>query len=110
VTGLVIGIAVLVVVGVLVVVQNVRMRRQGYAIPGETVVRCAKGHLFTTRWIEGGSLKAVRLGATTRYQYCPRCRRFAIVHPLKEAALTDAMRAEAVAAHERSAGPGSATG
>jgi hypothetical protein len=110
VTGLVVGIAVLVVVGVLVVVQNLRMRRRGYAIPGETVVRCARGHLFTTTWIEGGSLKAVRLGATTRYQYCPVCRRFAVIHPVKEADVTDDMRAEAAAAHERPPEPGAPTG
>ena len=90
--GLVVGLAVLVVVGILVVVQNIRMRRQGYSIPGETVVRCSKGHLFTTDWVEGGSLKAVRLGATTRYQRCPVCRRFATVHPVKDEDLTDEER------------------
>ena len=100
-TGLVIGIVVLLVVGILVVVQNRRMRRQGYSIPGQTVVRCSRGHLFTTTWIEGGSLRAVRLGPTTRYQYCPVCRRFATIHPVKEADLTDEMRTEAAAAHPR---------
>ena len=77
VVGLVVGILVLVVVGILVVVQNRRMRRRGYAIPGQTVVRCSRGHLFVTTWVEGGSLRAVRLGPTTRYQRCPTCGRFA---------------------------------
>jgi hypothetical protein len=36
----------------------------------DTAVRCSAGHFFTTIWIPGGSLKAVRLGST-RYQYCP---------------------------------------
>jgi hypothetical protein len=26
------------------------------------IVRCSKGHVFTTAWLPGGSLKAVRLG------------------------------------------------
>jgi hypothetical protein len=33
-------------------------------------VRCRKGHLFTTIWIPGGSLKALRLGRR-RFQRCP---------------------------------------
>jgi hypothetical protein len=36
----------------------------------DTPVRCAAGHLFTTIWVPGGSVKAVRLG-WTRWQYCP---------------------------------------
>jgi hypothetical protein len=75
---------VLVVVGL-----NLVMKRKGFSIPGRTVVRCGKGHLFTTVWIEGGSLKAVRLGPTTRFQYCPVGKHFAIVHPVKDSELTD---------------------
>jgi len=33
-------------------------------------VRCSDGHLFTTIWIPGASLKAVRLGRR-RVQRCP---------------------------------------
>lgn len=33
-------------------------------------VRCRDGHLFTTIWIPGASLKAIRLG-TRRVQRCP---------------------------------------
>jgi hypothetical protein len=87
--GLIIGIVILGLVLVAVVVGNVVMRRQGYAIPGQTVVRCSKGHLFTTTWVEGGSLKAVRLGPRTRYQRCPEGRHWAIVHPVKDQDLTD---------------------
>jgi hypothetical protein len=85
--GLILGLVVLVVVAALVVL-NLAMRRRGYSIPGKTVVRCSKGHLFTTTWIEGGSLKAVRLGPRTRYQHCPVGRHWAIVHPVKDAELT----------------------
>jgi hypothetical protein len=36
----------------------------------ERPVRCREGHVFTTIWIPGGSLKAVRLGRW-RWQRCP---------------------------------------
>jgi hypothetical protein len=91
-TGLIIGIAVLVLVGIIVVVTNVVVRHQGYSIPGRTVVRCSKGHVFLTTWVEGGSLKAVRLGALTRYQRCPVGKHWAIVHPVKEDDLTEEER------------------
>ena len=63
---------------------NVAMRRKGYSIPGQTVARCSKGHLFRTTWIEGGSLRAVRLGPLTRYQYRPVGKHWALVHPVKD--------------------------
>ena len=87
-TSLVVGVAVLLVVVALVVVINVIMRRRGFSIPGKTVVRCSKGHLFTTSWIEGASLKAVRLGPTSRYQRCPVGKHWAIIHPVKDEDLT----------------------
>jgi hypothetical protein len=87
--GLIVGLVVLVVVAVSIVVLNLAMRRHGYSIPGKTVVRCSKGHLFTTTWIEGGSLRAVRLGPRTRYQHCPVGEHWAIVHPVKDADLTE---------------------
>lgn len=81
--GLAVGGAVLAVVAVVVVVVNVLVRRAGYAIPGRTAVRCSKGHRFTTTWIEGGSLEAVRLGPLTRFQRCPVGHHWAIVHPVR---------------------------
>jgi len=68
------------------------MRRKGYSIPGKTVVRCSKGHFFRTIWIEGGSIKAIRLGPTTRFQYCPAGKHWAIVHPVKDQDLTSEER------------------
>jgi hypothetical protein len=88
-TGLVVAIVVLVVIAVVVVAINVILRRKGYNIPGRTVVRCSKGHLFRTTWVEGGSLKAVRLGPLTRYQRCPVGKHWAIVHPVKDEDLTE---------------------
>jgi hypothetical protein len=84
---LVILVAV-VVLGIITLAFNVVMRRKGYSIPGKTIVRCSKGHLFTTTWIEGGSLKAVRLGPYTRYQHCPVGKHWSIIHPVKEQDLT----------------------
>lgn len=68
------------------------MRRKGYSIPGTTIVRCSKGHLFTTTWIEGGSLRAIRLGPRTRYQRCPVGNHCGIVHPVRDDELTDEER------------------
>ncbi len=86
--GTVIGVWILVGAVIVVVVvfgvQNALMRRRGYTIPGKTVVRCSAGHQFTTTWVEGGSLKAVRLGPTTRFQRCPIGNHWAIVHPVKD--------------------------
>lgn len=90
--GLIVGIVLLAIVAIYVVVVNVSMRRRGYSIPGTTIVRCSEGHLFTTRWIEGGSLRAVRLSPRTRYQHCPIGHHWAIVHPVKADELTDEER------------------
>lgn len=76
-------------VGASVIAINVAMRRKGYSIPGKTAVRCSDGHLFTTTWIEGGSLKAVRLGPLLRYQRCPIGDHWALIRPVKDADLTD---------------------
>ncbi|HXX90300.1 MAG TPA: hypothetical protein VEI83_08770 [Acidimicrobiales bacterium] len=95
--GLIVGIVVLVLVGISVVVVNVTVRRKGYSIPGRTVVRCSQGHLFTTTWIEGGSLHAVRLGPYKRYQRCPVGPHWAVVVPVRDEDLTDEERREAAA-------------
>jgi len=73
-------------VAVYVTAINIRLRRLGYSIPGRSAVRCSKGHLFETTWIEGGPL--------TRYQRCPVGRHWAIVHPVRDADLTDGELAE----------------
>lgn len=45
-------------------------QKRGYSgMVGDTIVRCSHGHLFTTTWIVGSSVKAVRLGPK-RYQRC----------------------------------------
>jgi hypothetical protein len=79
--------SVLAVVIVLVVGTFIA-RKRGYSIGGNVVVRCRQGHLFTTIWIPGVSVKAVRLG-WFRYQYCPVGRHWSLVKPVREGDLTD---------------------
>jgi hypothetical protein len=66
-------------------------RRLGYKVGGNTIVRCRQGHLFTTIWIPGASLKAIRLG-WARLQRCPVGRHWTLVTPVRESDLTDEQR------------------
>jgi hypothetical protein len=59
-----------------------------------TVVRCRCGHLFTTIWIPGVSLKSIRLG-WWRLQRCPVGPHWSIVVPVKEVQLSAAERESA---------------
>jgi hypothetical protein len=63
-------------------------RRRGYMLGTNTVVRCRSGHLFTTIWIPGVSLKSVRLG-WWRYQKCPVGNHWTLVTPAKVSELTE---------------------
>jgi hypothetical protein len=71
---------------VLDVVATLVARARGYGVGGNTVVRCWQGHLFTTLWIPGASLKALRLG-WWRIQRCPVGRHWTVVTPVKESLL-----------------------
>ena len=81
------------------VAGTVVARRLGYGVGGNTVVRCREGHLFTTIWIPGASLKAVRLG-WGRLQYCPVGRHWSVVTPVRVADLTEAERQDAAEHHD----------
>jgi hypothetical protein len=70
------------------VLESVAMRLRGYRIGGNLVVRCRRGHLFTTIWLPGVSLKAVRFG-WWRLQRCPVGHHWSIVTPVKESDLSD---------------------
>jgi hypothetical protein len=63
-------------------------RRFGYKIGGNVVVRCRQGHLFTTIWIPGASLKAIRLG-WARLQRCPVGKHWTLVTPVRDSDLSD---------------------
>ena len=74
-------------------------RKRGYSgMAGDTIVRCSQGHLFTTVWIVGSSVKAVRLGPK-RYQRCPVCGKWRVVVPVADDELSDEDRRVAAEHH-----------
>ena len=70
------------------------MRARGYRTGGNVIVRCRSGHLFTTIWVPGVSLKSVRL-LWWRFQRCPVGGHWSIVTPVRESELTEAERRQA---------------
>jgi len=79
---------------------TIAARRRGYSgLGGNTVVRCRQGHIFTTIWIPGASLKAVRLG-WARLQRCPVGKHWSLVTPVKDSDLTDEERRMAAQNHD----------
>ena len=73
--------------------------RQGYRFGWNVAVRCRRGHLFSTVWIPGASVKALRLGYW-RVQWCPVGRHVGLVRLVREADLTEAERSAAAAHHD----------
>ncbi|MGH2860063.1 MAG: hypothetical protein ACRDLT_01005 [Solirubrobacteraceae bacterium] len=74
-------------------------RRSGSLVGLRTIVRCHRGHLFTTTWIPGASVKALRLGPW-RVQRCPVGRHWSIVRPVQPTKLSETARAEARAVRD----------
>jgi hypothetical protein len=81
------------------VISTLVARRRGYPLGGNAVVRCRRGHLFTTLWIPGVSVKSLRLG-WWRAQWCPVGRHWTIVHPVRPADLSWRQRRSADAHHD----------
>jgi hypothetical protein len=75
------------------------LRRSGYKLGNDTIVRCRAGHLFTTIWVPLASFKAIRLG-WWRFQRCPVGNHWTLVHPVKESELTEQERTEAHGARD----------
>jgi hypothetical protein len=73
--------------------------RQGYSFGTNTVVRCRRGHLFSTVWIPGASVKSLRLGFW-RIQWCPVGRHVDLVRPVKNADLSQTERTSALSHHD----------
>ena len=91
---------VIVAVVVVLAVGTIVARRRGYSgLGGNTVVRCRQGHVFTTIWIPGVSLKAIRLG-WARLQRCPVGKHWSLVTPVKDSDLTDEERWSAAQHHD----------
>jgi hypothetical protein len=76
------------IVAAALLLEPAAMKLRGYPMGGNLIVRCRQGHLFTTIWIPGASLKALRFG-WWRFQRCPVGRHWTIVTPVKESALSD---------------------
>ncbi|MCL5734630.1 MAG: hypothetical protein M1274_03420 [Actinobacteria bacterium] len=70
-----------IVIVLLIIVVTLAARHRGYGVGGRnTIVRCLEGHLFTTLWIPGISLKAIRFGPL-RVQRCQVGDHLSIVTP-----------------------------
>lgn len=89
----------LIAVAAVLVAGTIIARRLGYGVGGETVVRCRDGHLFTTLWIPGVSIKSVRLG-WRRFQFCPVARHWTLVTPVRAEDLTNEEREAAGRVHD----------
>ncbi|HVT69756.1 MAG TPA: hypothetical protein VHF26_18535 [Trebonia sp.] len=92
-------LAVLAVVVAGYAVGTVVATRRGYSFGKDTLVRCRRGHLFTTVWIPGATVKSLKLGFW-RLQWCPVGRHVDLVHPVRGADLTDAERSFALSHHD----------
>ena len=75
------------------------MRARGYPVGGNLIVRCRRGHLFTTLWIPSVSFKALRLG-WSRFQWCPVGRHWSLVSPVRDSELTAREKRRALARHD----------
>jgi hypothetical protein len=90
----------LVVAGALTLAEALVVgRRRGSLLSADTVVRCRRGHVFTTTWIPGISLKAVRLG-WWRLQRCPVGHHWSLVTPVRTTDLSPAQRLLAARRHD----------
>lgn len=65
----------------------------------DKIVRCSAGHLYTTTWVWGGSIKAFRLGSR-RFQRCPVGRHWAMARVVDPASLSPEEREAAAAVHD----------
>lgn len=75
-------------------VEAIPVWRHGYGIGGNVTVRCHKGHLFTTIWLPGASLKSLRLGSR-RVQWCPVGHHWSMVKLVRESDLSGRERRNA---------------
>jgi hypothetical protein len=83
-----------IIAGSVVLLETVALRMRSGRLGGNVVVRCRQGHLFTTIWIPGGSLKSVRFG-WWRFQRCPVGHHWSVVTPVKTVELTEQERRSA---------------
>jgi hypothetical protein len=72
---------------------------QSRRIAGNVIVRCSRGHLFTTLWIPGASVKSLRL-VWWRFQRCPVGGHWSLVRPVDESTLSEDERRSAREHHD----------
>lgn len=82
-----------------VAVEAAVLKRRTGRIGGDVIVRCRRGHYFTTLWVPGVSIKALRLG-WWRLQWCPVGRHVTLVTPAERAKLSEYDRASGSAVHD----------
>lgn len=70
------------------VVEVLPVWRRGYGVGGNVIVRCRQGHLFTTLWLPGVSVKSLRLG-WWRLERCPVGHHWSLVTPVPRSELTE---------------------
>lgn len=70
-------------------------------LDAEMPVRCRAGHVFTTIWVPGVSIKAIRFGKR-RYQWCPVGEHRTWVTPAPWSTLSE--RERRMATHHRDTG------
>ena len=87
--GIITGYAVAIVIAL----------QRGYKFGLSVPVRCRDGHLFSTVWIPGASVKSLRLGLW-RVQWCPVGRHVTLVTLLRGDDLTPGERDFAAAHHD----------
>ncbi len=78
------------------VLGTIVARKRGYKLGRNTLVRCRRGHVFSTIWIPGASVKSLRLG-WFRVQRCPVGGHWTLVHPVRERDLGIVQRRRAMA-------------
>jgi hypothetical protein len=69
-----------------ILAEALAMRLRGYPMGTDVVVRCRRGHLFSTIWLPGVSFKSLRL-LWWRVQRCPVGAHWTIVTPVREGEL-----------------------
>jgi hypothetical protein len=67
---------------------------RAHRLAGRVVVRCRSGHMFTTLWVPGVSLKSIKLG-WWRFQRCPVGTRWSWVTSVTVTSLSEAERRSA---------------
>ncbi|HYA00741.1 MAG TPA: hypothetical protein VEK76_10380 [Candidatus Binatia bacterium] len=98
--GAIVAIVVgLILIGIAIYAWVGLPRARGYPAAGDIVVRCRKGHLFTTLWVPGVSIIAIRLGGS-RYQRCPVGRHWSRVTPVNESEVAPEDLARAREVHD----------